>query len=144
MFENVSEYTSTYQFQSIFIIKQILYCTEYIPSTIKILKTIIDNSTFDLNLNIPIIYQFCTIDNRERIGCLVTFIYRIIIRKFQKLKKSNNNSKDKETHIETLEYLKYLLIIPVRITPKAHQYDPTLPSQTPLTTTANFETILEL
>ena len=147
--EILLEYTNNNNYQSTFIIQEILKCMDYIPTSIRPLKNILDNSTFDLNLNIHMESLLDSTGGIPKLNLcsLVSNIPPILSKmliKSQKRIETNINFKDKHIHVETFGYLKYLLIIPVRIAHKTQQYDPNLPSQRLLTTTANFETILQL
>ena len=143
MFEELSGYTNTNNCHSTFIITIMLRVQTYIPSTIKHLKNLIDTLTFDIEFNTPDINNEKDI---QSLGLLVSLIYNRIFKMLENFNniEIENQSIDKQIYTEALEYLKYLINIPIKIALKAQQYNPALQTQTLLTATANYETIMEL
>ena len=143
MLEELSGYIKTNNYQSTFIIIIMLKVQTYTPLTIKPLKSLTDKLRFDSTLNTP---NITNENDVLSLGSLVSYIFEKIVKMIENSKKMEIDNKyiDRQIHTETLQYLKYLMNIPIKITLKAQQYNPTIPSQTLLAITASYETIMEL
>lgn len=156
LLEQFSYHIETKSYISIYIINNafkrisynwIKYKIDNLP-ILNILKTILNTSQFDLNFNIPMITSSPHTNDSPKIsiGLLISNAYPLLRMQLKNLniKIENNEPIAKQKHNEITEYIKYLHILPIKLALKSQSYNSTLLSNIPLSTTGNFQRIMEL
>ena len=114
------------------------------PSILNILKTLVDKSTFDLDFWTSTPLSSVNRLPHITLGYLVCNTYNFICMRLNNFNKKLNNKQyiNKQNHIETIDFLKYILNLLIKLIFKSQHYNRTIPKYKLKDTTGNLETIL--
>ena len=154
MFEELSEHIETKGYTATFLTNEMARNVDNYQnritdhqSLIKPLKNIFGKSIFDSNFNIPMTTLLPT--NKKlpdlSIGSLVSNIIPIVCTCLRNSHKKMNDGQlvNKQTYEETFDFFKYLLMVPINLALKSQEYNTSICPQTFVTTTGNYQTILD-
>ena len=116
-------------------------------SLINPLKIIFEKSIFDSNLNIPMTALLPTNNNLPKlnIGIIISQILPFIRNSLVAFRSKLNNNQpiNSQMYTETKDFFKKIIFIPVKFALKYQKYNTSLFLQTCVTTTGNYQTILD-